>query len=271
VNLGAGILGCGEEYIVGDPLVILSIGRAGCRSKDSDSESGIAGGGISDTIELIFGDNILLKSPLRTSAQDVVELLVVILVHQDVFAGAESTHQTVVDAAEQLLFRIGNADNRELWQAMEVVDDARVLKLIDLVEDNHGSGAIVLLEPIDEFVVGRRLTVDVDGRTDIVENLVERAESGVVTPAVDVGCFDIEDLLSESFGDEFRDAGLANPAGTGDERRVGGVAVRDRFEDAREVVDFGIAMLNFPRNEASPEDTCIADHLLVGRCFRISS
>jgi hypothetical protein len=29
------------------------------------------------------------------------------------------------------------------------------------------------------------------------------------------------------------------------------------------VVDFGVAMLDFPRNESGPEDTSIADHLLL--------
>ena len=46
---------------------------------------------------------------------------------------------------------------------MEVVDDAGVLELVDPVEDDGGSRAIVLLEAVDEFVVRRRLAVNVDG------------------------------------------------------------------------------------------------------------
>jgi hypothetical protein len=35
-------------------------------------------------------------------------------------------------------------------------------KLVDLVEDDDGSRAVVLVKPVDEFVVGRRLPVDVN-------------------------------------------------------------------------------------------------------------
>jgi len=119
------------------------------------------------------------------------------------------------------------------------------------------------LESVDEFVVRRRLPVDVDGRTEVVEDLVERAEPGVVPPAVDVGRFDVEDLFPESFGDELRDARLAGAARSGDNGRVGGFPVRNWFENAGEVIDFGVAMLNFPRDEPGPENASIADHLVL--------
>jgi hypothetical protein len=86
-------------------------------------------------------------------------LLVVVLVHPDVFAGAQAAHEAVVDAAEQLLFLVRDADDRELREAVEVVDDAGVLELVDLVEDDDRSRTIVLLKAVDEFVVGRRLPV----------------------------------------------------------------------------------------------------------------
>ncbi len=44
-----------------------------------------------------------------------------------------------------------------------------------------------MLKPVDEFVVRRRLAVNVDGGAEVVEDLVECPESGVVAPAVDVG------------------------------------------------------------------------------------
>jgi len=103
--------------------------------------------------------------------------------------------------------------------------------------------------------------VDIDGGAEVVEDLVERPESGVVAPAVDVGGLDVEDLFPESFGDELRDTRLAGAAGPGDDGRVGGFAVCDGLEDAGEVVDFGVAMLNFPRDEPGAEDASIADHL----------
>jgi len=46
----------------------------------------------------------------------------------------------------------------------------------------------VLLKVIDEFVVRCRLPVDVDGGAEVIENLVERPESGVVAPTADEGC-----------------------------------------------------------------------------------
>ncbi len=141
-----------------------------------------------------------------------------------------------------------------------VVGDAGICELINLIEHDDRSGTVVLLELADEFVVQRRLAVDVDGSVD---DLGERPESGVVAPAVDVGGFDIKDLFAEPFSDELRDTGRASAAGSGDDGGVGGFAVRDRFEDTRVVVDFGVAMLNFPRNESGAEDASIADHFCL--------
>lgn len=129
------------------------------------------------------------------------------------FAGAQAAHEAVVDAAEQLLFLVRDTDDRELREAVEVVDDAGVLQLVDLVENDDGSRAVMLLESIDEFVVRRRLSVDIDGGAEVVEDLVERPESGVVAPAVDVGGLDVEDLFPESFGDELRVQVLPVPLG----------------------------------------------------------
>jgi len=157
------------EYVVGDALVVLTIGFAGGRSEDADSEAGVAGGGVGDSVELVVGDDVpSSEPPLRPSTQDVVQLLVVVLVHPDVFAGAQPTHEAVVGAAEQLLFLVRDADDRELREAVEVVDDTGVLELVDLVEDDDGSRAVVLLEAVDEFVVGCRLPVDVDGGAEVV-------------------------------------------------------------------------------------------------------
>ena len=66
-----------------------------------------------------------------------------------------------------------------------------------------------------------------------------------------------------------RDAGLAGAAGSGDDSRVGGFTVRDWLEDAGKVVDFGVAMLNFPRDESGAENASIADHLLLFDLFPV--
>jgi hypothetical protein len=86
---------------------------------------------------------------------------------------------------------------------VEVVDDAWVFELVDLIEDDDRTRAVVLLEPVDEFVVGCRLPVDVDGGAEIVEDLVECSEAGIVPPAVHVGGLDVEDFFAKAFGDEF--------------------------------------------------------------------
>jgi hypothetical protein len=93
--------------------------------------------------------------------------------------------------------------------------------------------------------------------------LVERAEPGVVSPAVDVDGLDVKDLFPKSFGDELRDARLPRPTGSGDYGGVGGFPIRDRFENAGEVIDFGVTMLDFSRDEPGSEDTSIADHLCL--------
>ena len=54
-------------------------------------------------------------------------------------AGSQSTHQAVVDLAEQLFFLVGDTDHRELREAMEVVDDAGIFEMVGLVEDDHRS------------------------------------------------------------------------------------------------------------------------------------
>jgi len=105
--------------------------------------------------------------------------------------------------------------------------------------------------------------VNVDGPAEIVEDLVERSESGVVSPAVDVGGLDVEDLLSEPFGDEFRDAGLAGAARSSNDGRISGLPIREGLENAGEVVYFGVAMLDFSRDEPGPKNASIANHLFL--------
>jgi hypothetical protein len=88
--LGPGILGGVQEHIVGDLIVVLAVGLAGRCSKDTDREAGVASGCVGDSVELIVGDDVLGESSLCPHAQDVVQLLVVVLVHPDVFTRCES-------------------------------------------------------------------------------------------------------------------------------------------------------------------------------------
>ena len=72
-------------------------------------------------------------------------------------AGPQPAHETVVDAAERLRLFIRDADDGELRETVEVVDDAGVLQLIDLVKDDDRSRAVVLLKAVDELIGSRTL------------------------------------------------------------------------------------------------------------------
>ena len=61
-------------------------------------------------------------------------MLITVLVHLDVFTRAQAAYEAVVDTAEQLLFLVCDADDRELGKAVQVVDDAGVFELVDLIE-----------------------------------------------------------------------------------------------------------------------------------------
>jgi len=77
-------------------------------------ETGIAGGRIGDIIELVIDDDCLVKGSFRTSSEDIGERLVVGLVHLDVFAGAEPTHEAVVDITGSSLVLVSDTDQHEL-------------------------------------------------------------------------------------------------------------------------------------------------------------
>ena len=141
------------------------------------------------------------------------------------------------------------------------------LTIRDLVEDDDGSGTVVLLEPVDEFVMRRRLPVDADGRAEVVEDLIERPESSVVAPAVDVGGLDVEHFLAEPFGDELRDADLTGVAGYSDDDGVDRFPICDWFEGVGEVIDFCVAMLDFLSDESGSEDANIVDYFFVTDWF----
>jgi len=145
---------------------------------------------------------------------------------------------------------------------VEVVDDAGVLQLIDLVKDNDCSRAVVLLESVDEFVVRRRLAVDVDGGAEVVEDPIERPESGVVAPAVDVGGLDVKDFFPEPFGDELRDAGLSVPLGP----VTMAVSAGSPFVIGSRTLErwlISASRCSTSRDEPGAKDASIANHLLV--------
>lgn len=259
----AGVAGGVEEHLVGDAVGAAPIGRTRGGPEDADGEAGVAGRGVGDPAELIVGDHLGVEAAADAGGEDILELVDVVLVHPDMFARAKATDQPVVDAGDEVLLAIGDAEQPELREAMQVVEHVGILQLVGLVEDDDCAGPVVLLEPFDELVVGRRLAVDIDRLTQFVEDLVERPEAGVVAPAVDVHRLDVQHLLAQPLGDELREAGLARAARASDEGGIGGLALGDRVENAGEVIHFGVAMLDLSRDESGAQHASIADH--VGR------
>jgi len=93
----------------------------------------------------------------------------VVLVHPDVLAGAQPAREAVVDAAEQLLFLVRDADDRELREAVKVVDDAgdRPVVLISLNDLFHH-----IIGPIGSIGWSDKL-VEPIGSTDSFNKLVQ--------------------------------------------------------------------------------------------------
>ncbi len=129
-------------------LVFLSPSPATRKSENTDSETGVTGGHIGDARELLVEDIVLVRPhfarPLRMSYSRSSWYLSI----RTVFAGAQATHEMLVDAAEQL-FSLFAKHDRELREAVEVVNDAWIFELIDLVEDDDGSRPVMLLEAVD--------------------------------------------------------------------------------------------------------------------------
>lgn len=106
------------------------------------------------------------------------------------------------------------------------------------------------MEVINKFVVGSTLPVDVDDFSKFVKNLVESTESSMVEPAIEVDALDDEEFLSEAFGDKLLDTGLAGTTRSGHDGGLLEIRLYDGFENAGEVIDFGVAM-RAPRSQLS--------------------
>jgi len=91
---------------------------------------------------------------------------------------------------------------------MEVIEDALVLELVGLVENEDTGRAVVLTQSFEEFVFRRRLAVDVHSLAESFEDSVEDAIARVVLPAVDILVLDIEDGLAELLQCELCDTGF---------------------------------------------------------------
>jgi len=100
--------------------LILSVSLASGGVENPYHETGIAGGRIGDIIELVIDDDCLVEASFRTTIEDTGERLVVVLVHLDVFAGAEPTHEAAVDTAESSLVLVSDTDQHELLSSPQL-------------------------------------------------------------------------------------------------------------------------------------------------------
>jgi hypothetical protein len=166
----------------------------------------------------------------------------------------------VVELREEVLPVVGDRDERERVEAVEVVDDPGVLELVRLVERGDHRRAVVVGQPVEEFVVGGRLAVGVDGPSGPLEDPVDRLEPGVRLPAVDVDRLDVEDALPAT-DDELGGGRLPGAARAGQERRFGGRPAGDRFEETRERVHLRVPVDDVVRDERLARHPGVLDHL----------
>lgn len=249
------------DYVRRDLFYVLLLGVTSGNTKRRDRHASVAAGGIRDEFEFRFFDGIRDECVLRPSLQDVDELVNGVSAEADTLAPVQTALQTVINPGEELLLTVHDENQRILWQSIEVVENALVFELVDLVEDHDTWRLLMLAQPLKKDIAGRGLAMDVDGPLDLVEDPVECLEAGVVLPAVDVDALDVEILLTEFVHCELRDAGLSGTSGTSNQGSISGFATCERFEDAREVVDLGVAVNHLTRDELGPEKPSVLDHI----------
>src|SRR6056297_1049568 len=247
-----------------DAVAAVLVGSPSRVPEDADGDPGVARGGVRDERQFLLVDGVLGQPPARPRAEDGDEFLEGVLVEGDADAGLQPARQPVVELGEQLLLAVGDEDRRDRGHPVEVVEDAFVLQLVDLVEDDDELRAVVLPEAVQQLVLRRRPAVDVDGPVDGVEQSVEHLEARVVLPAVDVLRVDVEDVLPEPLQGVLRDAGLARAGRPEQQRRLAGAVVHDWLQRVREPVHLGIAMLDLVGDELRLEHASIAYHRSSG-------
>lgn len=96
-----------------------------------------------------------------------------VFIYLDMFVGAQPADEMVVDAGGQLFLLVRDTDDNKLWKTMEVIDDAQVFELVNLVKDDDRLLAVALLRALNESVMTGQLPVNVDRRAEVVKDLIE--------------------------------------------------------------------------------------------------
>lgn len=183
----------------------------------------------------------------------------------DAGRGCESACETVIDFCEDLGFLVGDKDHREILNAVQVVQQALVLELVDFVEDNNVLWAGVVSQAVEQHVFWCGLPVDVDGVVDAVEDAVQCFEAAVVFPAVHVLVIQINYFLAESFDSELRDTGFPGSGRSVQERRISSFTVGERAQHAGERVDLGVPVFHLAGDEFRLEYAGVRYHGLSTR------
>lgn len=266
-DLLAGVLGHCLGGLDSDPVGPRPDGVVGRQSEDADRVPGVSCGLVSDMLQGLAVDGVGREPPLGAGRQDRHQLVEVVAVEADSLAPPEATNETIVGRRVHRLLAVGDQHQREPVEVVQVVEDLLVLQLVGLVEDQHAGRALVLPEAVDQAVHRGRLAVDPPGAVDPLQDPLESPVGGVVSPAVDVLAADVGELGTELVDGVPGDAGLPDPGGTGQERSLGGEPAGNGIENAGEVVDLGLAVLDLPRDELVAEYAGVPDHVrrITGR------
>jgi len=146
---------------------------------------------------------------LSTVGEDGYDLGKTVTLEVDAGATLEAAIQSFVKETEDVFLPISDKDHRESPCPVQVVQDVFVLELVYFVENNDIVRAIIGTESVKEFVARGGLAVDVDGLVDAIENPVQRFESAVVLPTVDVLVVKLNDVLPELIDGVPGDTGFA--------------------------------------------------------------
>jgi hypothetical protein len=174
---------------------------------------GIAVRGIGDQLQFHLTQIPRDRFTLGELSEDIDELVHGVLAKGDPLTPTEPARQTVIEAVDKILLPINDQEEREPGEIDEVVKEVLIVELVDFIEDDHARLVVLFFEPFEEDVAGRRLPMDVQGLLEVVEDPVQRLESGMVLPAIDIDGVDAGVLLAETIDGIFHSVGLPRPVG----------------------------------------------------------
>lgn len=197
-------------------------------------------GPTSDALEELAID-VATQPGLDALLDDLCRLSVGVLVELDAMGGVNSGANPLVEAGEELDLAVGDEDQREVPDRVEVVERIGVFELVNLVEDENRRLVERRLEDVDEFVSRRRVAV-YRAVSELLDGTKENRVARVGSPAVDVARLNVERLLCEFTERELRDGGLPHAGGAEEMDVVGGEVLDYRLKCVCHAVDLSVSM-----------------------------